>query len=72
MPAVMKSYYIYVAILLVVSACGDHMTSAQAVPQRQVATGGTDYSYIYSEMATSGSCRTNLSAGGGLSSKCTQ
>ncbi len=65
----MKTYYI-VCVLLAVSGCG-HTTTAQATPQQQQAySGGTDYSYIYTEMATSVSCRTNMSAGGGLSSKC--
>ena len=68
----MKPYYIYVCILLAVSACGDHMTSAQANPQKQIVSGGTDYSYIYTDMANSGSCRNNMTLAGGLSAKCTQ
>ena len=48
------------------------MTSAQATPAKQIVSGGTDYSYIYSEMASSGSCRNNMTLGGGLSAKCTQ
>ena len=67
----MKQYYMYVFIALAVSGCGSPIGgNATAAPQHQLASNGMDYSYIYTEMATSGSCRTNMSAGGGLSAKC--
>ena len=67
----MKQYYIVVCVLLAVSGCGSPIGgNASATPQHQLASSGMDYSYIYTEMATSGSCRTNMSAGGGLSAKC--
>jgi hypothetical protein len=68
----MKPYYMYVGILLAVSACGSHTPGAQASQQQNLAIGGTDYSYIYTQMAAEGSCRNNMTLGGGLAAKCSQ
>ena len=68
----MKSYYLYVCVVLAVSGCGGHTTTAAITPQQQLSAGSTDYSYIYTEMANSGSCRNNMTLGGGLSAKCAQ
>lgn len=66
----MKQYYMYVAVLLTMTGCSSHVATTQATRPDQNVSSRIDYSYIYTEMATSGSCRNNMSVAGGLSSKC--